>query len=651
MNATTRIYISVVIALGLATVGVASATWESANFPRFFTYLVLACLSGGLKIRMPGVTATQSGAFLIVLLSIAVLSTPETVAVAVIAAIVQYAWQSKIKLKLMQAAFNASNVGIAAYLASLVIHSRFLFDLGFQHPLRLAFASVVYFALTCVVVSIVISLTDVEKRSFRQVINDYYLWSTPLYVFGAGLTEGIRLLERYFGWQIAILVVPAVYSFYQVWAVYADRVEGERKRQEEARIHAEEMSALHVRTIHALAMAIEARDRTTHDHLRRVQIYAVELGRDIGMNHAELEALRTAAVLHDVGKLAVPEHIIGKPGRLTREEFQKVQAHPVVGADILERVNFPYAVVPIVRSHHERWDGSGYPNGLKGEDIPLGARILSVVDVFDALSSDRQYRKAMSKDQAMDIVSRSAGKEFDPRVVDILKRRYSELEVLVRAAAEAEPPMLSRQEIRAAVPSAGFQTTLISSGRDYDVSLLIRSASAPLHRALRREDLSSVLAACDRPLRASIDYELLAVSLREGVEIRLLYLTGIEICPEECLIGLGHGLTGWVVEEGRPILNGNGRLDSLVQAHTGRSDFLSGSSVPIMAGDQTIGAVTVYAAQMDAFATRDMQAVWGFANEIGAWFIDALAREKTAAANAEHSLAEEGTTEVHTKSK
>ena len=121
--------------------------------------------------------------------------------------------------------------------------------------------------------------------------------------------------------------------------------------------------------------------------------------RNWGSPESELEALRAAALLHDIGKLAVPEHIISKPGKLTPEEFEKMKIHPVVGAEILERVKFPYPVVPIVRSHHEKWDGSGYPDGLKGEDIPIGARILAAVDCLDALASDRQYRKAIPLDE------------------------------------------------------------------------------------------------------------------------------------------------------------------------------------------------------------------------------------------------------------
>src|SRR5439155_27176522 len=133
------------------------------------------------------------------------------------------------------------------------------------------------------------------------------------------------------------------------------------------------------RTIEALSLAIEAKDHNTHDHLKRVQIYAMQIGKDLGLDEAQLNAIRAAAMLHDIGKLAVPEHILSKPGRLTPEEFEKLKIHPVVGAGILDRVQFPYPVVRIVRSHHEKWNGTGYPDGLSGEGIPIGARILSAV--------------------------------------------------------------------------------------------------------------------------------------------------------------------------------------------------------------------------------------------------------------------------------
>lgn len=629
MSTTSRVYISLVIAAGTLILGATLFSWESANLLRFVAYMGLAGLGGVLKIRLPGVTGTLSAGYLIVLLAASELSTPETVAAGMFSVFVQYAWQSAIRLRLIQATFNICNAAIGAWLASQLVHSSLLVEIGLLHPLRLTAAALAYFLSNCVLIAGVISLT--ENKPLQKIIKEYYLWSLPFYLVAAGIVEGIHQLGLLVGWQTAVLVLPLVFAVYQVWSVYADRVEGERKRQEEARIHAEEMSSLHLRTIHALAMAIEARDRTTHDHLRRVQIYAVEMGREMGLNDHELEGLRTAAVLHDIGKLGVPEHIISKPGRLTPEEFEKVQAHPVVGAEILERVNFPWEVVPIVRCHHERWDGSGYPAGLKGTDIPVGARILSVVDCFDALASDRQYRKAMSTDQAMGVIQKAAGKDFDPEVVKLLVSRYADLEAKVKNAAAEEPPMMTRQEIREAVPAAGFQSAIQAGRRASEVNRLISSVSGAIQSASRGgtlPDLKAAMRAADAQLRPALGYEMLAVFLREGPLVRLSYLSGCDELDAGAVIAVGQGLSGWVVEEGRPILNGNGRLDALVQAVSGNRDLPSASSVPILAGDRTVGSLTAYSSAMDSFAACDLQVLLGVASQVGGLLIQAAAAKE-----------------------
>src|SRR2546429_5848361 len=170
-----------------------------------------------------------------------------------------------------------------------------------------------------------------------------------------------------------------------------------------------------MRTIEALALAIEAKDQTTHDHLQRVRIYALEVAKDLQVPTEEREAVHAAALLHDIGKLAVPEHIISKPGRLSPEEFEKMKIHTLVGAEILERVRFPYPVVPIVRAHHEKWDGSGYPLGLKGAEIPIGARILSAVDYFHAMASDPPYRRALPLHEVFPPPAAESGKAIDSK--------------------------------------------------------------------------------------------------------------------------------------------------------------------------------------------------------------------------------------------
>ncbi len=286
-----------------------------------------------------------------------------------------------------------------------------------------------------------------------SVWRECYIWSFPYYLLGAVVVGAASSLNRHFGWQTALLAIPVVYLIYRSYYLYLGRMEDEKK-------HAEEMASLHLRTIEALALAIEAKDHTTHDHLQRVQVYAVEVGKDMGLDESQLEALRAAALLHDIGKLAVPEHIISKPGKLTREEFEKMKIHPIVGAEILERVRFPHPVTPIVRSHHERWDGTGYPDGLRGQSIPIGARILAAVDCLDALASHRQYRRALPLDEAMRKWRPTLEKPSIRKVVEVLQRRYIELESMATSQEVDTAKLSTEVKIeRGLEPAAGFEST------------------------------------------------------------------------------------------------------------------------------------------------------------------------------------------------
>ena len=190
----------------------------------------------------------------------------------------------------------------------------------------------------------------------------------------------------------------------------------------------EELSRIHFATAEALATAIDAKDQTTHCHVRRVQVYAAGMGEVLGLSRAEIAALKAGALLHDVGKLAVPAHIINKPGRLTPAEFEKMKIHTTVGAQILSRIDFPYPVTPIVRHHHEQWDGLGYPDGLKEEQIPITARIISVVDCFDSVREDRPFRRGMTRDEAIAFLLRGAGTHFDPNVVQLFIKNLPRFE-------------------------------------------------------------------------------------------------------------------------------------------------------------------------------------------------------------------------------
>src|SRR5919106_756526 len=224
------------------------------------------------------------------------------------------------------------------------------------------------------------------------VWNQNFLWSAPAYFVGAGAALLAKWMFVGSGmWWLALLLAAPIILTYKSYKIYMGRMEDERR-------HVQEMADLHLATIEALALAIDAKDQTAQSHIRRVQVYAAGLAKGLGMTDQEIQGVKTAALLHDIGKLAVPEHILSKPGPLTQEEFQKIRIHPQVGAEIIAGVPFPYPVAPLILSHHERWDGKGYPAGMKGDEIPAGARILAVVDYFDALTSERPYHKAMSSE-------------------------------------------------------------------------------------------------------------------------------------------------------------------------------------------------------------------------------------------------------------
>ncbi|MBI5873956.1 MAG: diguanylate cyclase [Candidatus Omnitrophica bacterium] len=171
--------------------------------------------------------------------------------------------------------------------------------------------------------------------------------------------------------------------------------------------------------IYSLAKSIELRDRRTREHCDRMVEYAEKTARKVDMNEQEVDNVRRAAMLHDIGKIGISDAILLKPGRLTPEEYEAVKKHPVIGADIISVAGFLKDIVPLILGHHERWDGAGYPRGLRGEEIPLGARILAVVDVYEAVTSDRPYHKAISKQEAIKILKDGAGTQFDAHIVEV----------------------------------------------------------------------------------------------------------------------------------------------------------------------------------------------------------------------------------------
>ena len=608
MSIFARIYVSLVILIGLCVTVSELSRWESQDLARFLCYLVLSILASRLKVVLPAITGTLSVLFIFILFGIVELSLPEALLMGCTATLIQCFWHNRKRPKTHQVLFNVGSMAIAIACTSYAYHSRIMHQGHLDAALTLLVTATVFFAMNTFPVSAAIALT--ERKSLRQVWQECYFWSFPYYLLGAGIAGAASAINRHFGWQTALLAVPVVYLIYRSYYLYLGRMEDEKK-------HAEEMAALHLRTIEALALAIEAKDHTTHDHLQRVQVYAIEVAKELGVDHDQLEALRAAALLHDIGKLAVPEHIISKPGKLTREEFEKMKIHPVVGAEILERVRFPYPVTPIVRSHHEKWNGSGYPDGLKAEEIPIGARILATVDCLDALASDRQYRRALPLDEAMQKVVSESGISFDPRVVDILHRRYVELEAMAQAQQVEKAKLSTHVKIeRGLAPAAGFESSKRSTvmpNADHAVDFLSSIAAArqevqnlfelaqDLGNSLSLNETLSLLAI---RLKRMIPYDSLAIYVMRDGKLKAEYVNGENFRLFSALeIPLGQGLSGWVAENRKPIINGNPSVEpGYLNDETKFTTMRSALAVPLVGLNGTVSVLTLYHSERDAFS-------------------------------------------------
>jgi diguanylate cyclase (GGDEF)-like protein/putative nucleotidyltransferase with HDIG domain len=389
-----------------------------------------------------------------------------------------------------------------------------------------------------------------------------------------------------------------VYLTYRTYKVYMGRIQDQQR-------HVAQVSDLHLATIEALALAIDAKDQTAQSHIRRVQVYAAGIARALGMPDNEIQGVKTAALLHDIGKLAVPEHILSKPGPLTQEEFQKIRIHPQVGAEIISGVPFPYPVAPLILSHHERWDGKGYPTGLKGEEIPLGARILSVVDYFDALMSERPYHKAMSLDAAMGLLHQESGKALDPRVVQTFIEMYAAL--ADEAETSQEPSRkLTRVPTHAptAAPAVGLVDETSSSVRTnvfQDIALAHREIYALYEIAQAMGSslgVSDTMALISSKLSNIVPFSCCALFLYndESETLRCRFATGVESeVIQQLTIRNGHGLAGWVARNRRPLVNARPSTDLEAAGFpSDRTTLHSALVCPLLFNERFIGTISVY---------------------------------------------------------
>ena len=605
-----RLYVAAIIATGAALLVLLTPQARFDQPLLFAILLILSVISSAFKVSLPLAKSgsTMSVSYAVDFASLILLGPHETMLVAVASAWSQCTFGLKRRNPPHRVLFSMSCLAITVQAAGYAYTKLggVAGDLGHslgQMAGPLVGAATVYFVLNTLLIAIAIGLST--KQTVIRVWNENFIWSAPSYFVGAGVAFVAKWAVLSFGIWIALLLCAPLYLTYRTYKLYIGRIDDERR-------HVQEMADLHLATIEALALAIDAKEQTAQSHIRRVQMFAASLAQSLGMSDNDIQGVKTAALLHDIGKLAVPEHILAKPGPLTQEEFQKIRLHPQVGAEIISAVPFPYPVAPLILCHHERWDGKGYPQGLKGDEIPLGARILSVVDYFDALTSERPYHRPMAHDAALALLQQECGKALDP---DVVQRFVTMLPRLSEEADRLENPPPRRLSIDAPPelgrPAAGFQPERKVTTVFEDIAHAHREIYAlyeiaqTMGTSLGVADTMALIAS---KLSSLVPFSSCALYLSDDQEevLHCRFATGYEADAISTLtVRSGQGLTGWVARNRRTLVNARPSADFEAAGLTAHATILQSALVaPLVFNDRFIGTLAVYHSQSD-FYTDD----------------------------------------------
>ncbi|HWN98100.1 MAG TPA: diguanylate cyclase [Blastocatellia bacterium] len=522
--------------------------------------------------------------------------------------------------------FNAAVMSLSVYASSTLVTQLFgspgEMDLG-RLILAAETLALVHYVLNSGMVSVVGALRN--GRNVFQTWQESFLWTSVSYFAGAVAACLVVKLISIISFYAFIIAVPILAITYLTYKNYLDKVQV-------SITHAEAMADLHLRTIEALAVAIDAKDEVTHDHVHRVQIYTTGLARLFGLSDPEVEALQAGALLHDIGKLAVPDYILNKPDKLSAAEYEKMKVHTIVGAEILSRVGFPYPVVPVVRHHHERWDGRGYPDGLAGNQIPMTARILSVVDCFDAVREDRQYRKAMTREQAIELVKAGRGTMYDPEVVRVFLEHLPEFEAEIRRQKkeiqEARAHELSRPSVAGQRPDQG-QVIFEHIRNAHREVITLYEIAQTIGTSL---DLRDMFAVFSSRLQDIVSYTTCVLYLQKpnSIEVEAVHVSGrnADRFKGQSVI-LGAGITGWVVANRQPMYNCDPLLDLDVLKITVEQPYRTVVAVPLLKDNEVLGALTLYSADLSFYEPDHLRLVEAVAKLASDAIANALHHEMT----------------------
>lgn len=587
-----RAYILLVVAAGVLAIAFAARDLVTTRFNNQWLWFgALTLLSGALHVRMSdsvkiSITISETFVFAGTLLYGTSLG---TILVLLDAAAVTTLVRVRRGISWYQVAFNLAAPPLSVWLASTALFGIVgpipIVPSGGPFILGLAVFTLLYFLLNSWFIAIAVSLTS-QTTPWRIWMGLIDLLAN--YMSGASIAALIFYSGRVVDPSFILLILPLLGGVYLAYRSSAKKVEAEQQKNAE-------LNRVFLSTIEALAMAIDAKDQVTHGHIRRVQRYTMALASAVGIkDEKQTKALEAAALLHDTGKLAVPEYILNKPGPLTASEFERMKLHAAVGADILKSIDFPYPVEPIVRHHHENWDGTGYPDGIKGQTIPLGARILSVVDCYDALTSDRPYRPRMSRQQAEQVLVDRRGKMYDPWIVDeflaILDKLESQ-EVADRsitiAGHSAPAPRLSPAQLDVISATTAEDREFKELSRDLPRANTMSDAIDVVFRHIRRVTPAASIAFY-MPRPDSKEDDLVCVACT-GVGTSLV---------ESQRVPVGERISGWSFAHKQVVFNSDAALDLGPIAKTLSTPLRWALVAPVADKQDVLGVVALYGSDL-----------------------------------------------------
>jgi putative nucleotidyltransferase with HDIG domain len=560
----------------------------------FLALAALTIASGRFVIAVPGRPATVSVSEVFVF-AIVVVFGPAAATVTVALDGLRASLTQKHR-RLYRALFNIAEPAISAWTAGhvFVLVSRTAADWALPDGVvRVAAAiamAVTFFLFNSGLTAVAMAL---ESGSSAYAIWQRHAAYLAINYYAAASLATVAVGRGGVNYAVVGLVIPLLALSYVAYQEASTRIGA-------AHQHVAEVEHLYHAATEMLAIAVDAKDQVTHGHIRRVQRHTLAVARALGVSDPqELKAIEAGALLHDIGKLAVPDHVLNKPSALTRGEYEVIKTHAPMGARILQAVEFPFPVVPIVRHHHEQWNGGGYPDGLVAAEIPVGARIIAVVDCFDALTSDRPYRPAMSVEDAIALLRSRVGTFYDPAVVETFVDLIPNLQHDDRTFAD---PIEVRGSVIAGLSRTGHDRhPLLDVQNRPDASVLPRQVRAHLDDAVA-EILSAE--ACLFEIDPAGDALIVAHAT-----------TGIRAATNSFCIPVGAGVSGWVAAHRSTIRRADAALDLGDRAAV--LGLRSSVSTPVFVRGELHGVLAVYAAHADHLGDPTASRIAVVAQEIG----------------------------------